>query len=637
MSKHSDKSKKLFPLQDDGSFENVPRDTTDAFFDDAFAKHGTGAQERNRSFVGSVVNPKRFSLAMLIVGGVLMVFIGKSSALQLVNGAEYREQAENNRFKERVLPAQRGIIFDRNGRVLASNQPTFNIISTQGQLPPEEQEYKLRLDALSKFFNVPASELQERLQAASGRDESILLVENISYEKAIQFASQQTSFPEFDLEVGSRRDYITNEIPSLSHLLGYTGVVNEQEYELLKDSGYRRFDHTGKQGLEQEYESMLRGTFGYEILEVDALGNTERIISKVDPEDGDNLHLSVDANLQAYIEYVLQGRMEDSEASRASVVVMDPRNGEILAMVSWPAFDANLFTSGIDQETYNTLVNDENLPLFPRAYAGEFPSGSTIKPTYAAAGLVEGIINDQTTVLSSGGIRVGLWFFPDWRAGGHGSTDVYHAIADSVNTFFYMLGGGYEGFTGLGLEKLMEYAALFGFGEPSGLDVPGEASGFLPSKDWKRQTIGEQWYIGDTYNTSIGQGYFLATPLQITRATAVFANGGNIVTPHLTLGADSNSERIIPEDTADIIKEAMRRTVTYGSARSLSSLPIDVSGKTGTAQWSTTRPNHAWFTGFAPFESPEVAITVLVEEGADDYLAVPVASDVLNWWFAQNE
>lgn len=632
----NNKGFQLFPLQSDGTLERVERDTTDALFEEALGAHES-AQQPNRSFVGDVIHPRRFLVGMLSVLGVLLIFIGQTSALQIFNGEEYRALAENNRIREKILPAQRGIIYDRDGEVLASNQPTFDVITAQERLPLTEEERLQRISALADFFNKTTQELVDLLNTAETRDESVLLVDNITYEKAIQFASRQSEFPEFSLEVASQRTYITDQIPSFSHLLGYTGVVNQDEYQELRDLGYRRFDHTGKQGLEQQYEQMLRGTFGYEIQEVDALGNTERIVSKEDPIDGENLHLTIDAGLQAYTEYVLTSYMEDTEATKASVVVMDPSNGEILTMVSWPAFDANLFTSGIDQETYETLINDERLPLFPRAFAGEFPSGSTIKPTYAAAGLVEGIINAQTAFSSTGGVRVGVWFFPDWRAGGHGRTDVYHAIADSVNTFFYILGGGYEDFDGLGLERLMAYAELFGFGAPTGLDIPGEASGFLPSKEWKLEVIGEPWYIGDTYNTSIGQGYFLATPLQIAQSTAVFANGGHVVTPHLAQHLESTMTRIIPEEHAQTIKDAMRQTVTVGSARSLSALAIEVGGKTGTAQWSTTRPNHAWFTGFAPYDQPEVVITVLVEEGADDYLAVPVANDILNWWFARND
>jgi penicillin-binding protein 2 len=213
-------------------------------------------------------------------------------------------------------------------------------------------------------------------------------------------------------------------------------------------------------------------------------------------------------------------------------------------------------------------------------------------------------------------------------------TNVYHAIADSVNTFFYYIGGGYNDFEGLGVEKLMSYARTFGFASTTGVDLPGEADGFLPSMEWKERVKGERWYIGDTYNVSIGQGDILVTPLQMARATAVFANGGYLVTPQLVHDSDDQGPSIIPADTASEIAAAMRQTVTNGSATSLQSIPVAVAGKTGTAQWSSTRPNHSWFTGFAPYENPELVITVLIEEGGDTGIAIPVTRDILNYWFA---
>ncbi len=233
-------------------------------------------------------------------------------------------------------------------------------------------------------------------------------------------------------------------------------------------------------------------------------------------------------------------------------------------------------------------------------------------------------------------MSVSVWFFPDWRAGGHGITNVYHAIADSVNTFFYMIGGGNEQFTGMGIKKLMEHAANFGFGSQSGIDIPGEAEGFLPSKEWKLEKKGEIWYIGDTYHAVIGQGDFLATPLQIARATAVFANEGYLVTPHLNIDLETEKKKIVDDETVKIISDAMRGTVTYGSAKFLGTLPVTSAGKTGTAQWSNESANHSWFTGFAPFEDPEVVITVLIEEGDDSYLAVRTTHDILDWWFTKD-
>jgi penicillin-binding protein 2 len=416
--------------------------------------------------------------------------------------------------------------------------------------------------------------------------------------------------------------------------LGFTGVISAEEYQQQELGTYRRFDVIGKQGIEKFFETELRGTFGVETVEVDAYGEAERIISKVDPDNGQNITLTIDSELQTIVERAVSEQLNKYQATRASVVVMEPNTGEVLALVSYPAYDANLFIGGIDSKSYEQLIKDPDQPLFPRAQAGEFPSGSVIKPVYAAAALTEGIITPTTSFISVGGFAIGPYYFKDWKAGGHGLTNVYHAIADSVNTFFYIIGGGNETFDGLGLDRLMKYADLFGFGQKTGIDLPGEADGFLPSKQWKEETYDERWYIGDTYNVAIGQGNFIVTPLQIARSTAVFANGGFLIRPKLET-TDEVAPQIIQSEVVSVIQDAMRETITNGTAKSLMDLPVEVAGKTGTAQWSSTKAPHSWFTGFAPYNDPNLVVTVLVEEGADDYLSVPIAKDIFNWWFTK--
>lgn len=628
--------KKLFEIQSDFEPESLSSPYDDSFFEEALAGHAKSAQEPTRSFVGSVVSKNRFRFSFFIFCAVLMLFFGKAASMQILKGEEYRALAEENRTRIRVIPAKRGVIYDRHGTILAKNDPTFQLITSPEQLPEDLAEQNQFIQDLAAFMELEPATLTELVAAAENPKEQILMADDISYEDALRFAANENSFPGVDIELGSRRSYITDTIPSLSHLIGYTGIVNMKEFEAYRESGYRRFDLIGKQGLERQYESLLRGTFGQEILEVDALGQTERIVSRQDPVDGQNLHLTIDAELQKFIEQSIQKHLNEVEPSKASVIVMDPHTGEIFALVSWPAFDANLFTTGIDQETYQALIEDPDLPLFARAFAGEFPSGSSIKPVFAAGALADDIITPATSFVSTGGINIGPWFFPDWRAGGHGVTNIYHAIADSVNTFFYLIGGGNETFTGMGIQRLMEHAANFGFGQPTGIDLPGEADGFLPSKEWKIREKGEVWYIGDTYHTAIGQGDFLSTPLQIARATAVFANRGYSVVPHLNSDLEVVDQQILPPQETAIVAEAMRRTVTRGTAQQLSALPVTSAGKTGTAQWSSIHGNHAWYTGFAPFEDPEIAFTVLVEEGAEDFLAVPIAEDILRWWFTDS-
>jgi len=318
-----------------------------------------------------------------------------------------------------------------------------------------------------------------------------------------------------------------------------------------------------------------------------------------------------------------------------------------LALVSLPSFSNNDFARGLTQEQYQAIANHPDQPLFNRCLSGEYPSGSTIKPVVAAAALEEGIINENTTVSSIGGLRIGQWFFPDWKAGGHGLTSVRKALAESVNTFFYYLGGGYGDFNGLGLERLVEYEKIFGLGAQSGIDLPGEASGFLPSKEWKEKIKGEPWYIGDTYHLAIGQGDLLVTPLQVAGYTAVFANGGALYRPRLVKQILNSLDQPIGEadgkpiksnllsaKNIEIVRQGLRAAVTAGSAQGLASAVVPVAGKTGTAQWSTSKPAHAWFTGFAPYDKPEIVITVLIEQGGEgSAAAVPVAREVLDWWF----
>ena len=288
-------------------------------------------------------------------------------------------------------------------------------------------------------------------------------------------------------------------------------------------------------------------------------------------------------------------------------------------------------------------------PLFFRSISGEYPSGSTIKPVLASAALEEKIIDRHTSFNSVGGLWVGgRWFFPDWKAGGHGLTNVIKAIAWSVNTYFYYIGGGYGDFQGLGVERIGKYLKLFGLGETLGLDLPGESAGFVPTAEWKKKEKNEAWYIGDTYHLSIGQGDLLVTPLQVNSYTATIANGGRIYRPHLVKGIIAAAgqgeplasqvirEKFISSQNLEIVRQGMRQTVVAGSAASLNGLSVPAAGKTGTAQWNSNKKNHAWFTGFAPFDQPDFCLTVLVEEGGEgSSLAVPIAREIMQYWFGR--
>jgi penicillin-binding protein 2 len=286
--------------------------------------------------------------------------------------------------------------------------------------------------------------------------------------------------------------------------------------------------------------------------------------------------------------------------------------------------------------------------LFSRSILGEYPSGSTVKPVLAAGALEEKVVTKDTTVNSTGGISIGKWFFPDWKAGGHGAANVTKALAWSINTYFYYIGGGFGDFKGLGLERIGKYLKLFGLGQQTGIDLTGERLGLVPDAQWKRETKNQDWFIGDTYHLSIGQGDLLVTPLQVNSYTSAIANGGKLFVPRLALSAiqpDGSKKSFPPsvirnipvsQENLAIVRQGLRETITAGSAQSLNSLPVKVAGKTGTAQWSDTKPNHAWFTGFAPYDNPNFCITVLVEEGGEgSAVAVPIAKEVMQWWFTR--
>ena len=600
-----------------------------------------------KEFLGLALNQKRLAVFLIFIFGILGILFVRTAYLQIARGEHYRQMAEGNRIRTIYAAAERGIIYDRNSAVLVKNVPTFSLYLIPTDFPKNNEEKINAIENLAKVIEIPPKEIEEKLSEVSSYSYSpIRLRENIDYEEAIRLKIESSFLSGIDLKLESRREYLNGEnftTESLSHILGYVGKVNQEDLEQHED--YNSTDFIGKSGLELFYEELLRGQNGKRQVEVDALGKEKSVIAKEDPVRGKNITLTLDIEAQKKMEEIMEKHLAAAKKSRAAATVIDPQNGEILAMVSLPAFDNNLFAQGISSEDYNALRDDPNYPFLNRAVMGEYPSGSTIKPVIAAAALEEGIINRNTSFLSVGGLRVSSWFFPDWLAGGHGLTNVTKAIADSVNTFFYIIGGGYDKFEGLGVARIVEYAKLFGFGEKLGVDLPNEAEGFLPTEEWKEKTKGEQWYIGDTYHLAIGQGDLLVTPLQIAASTTVFANGGALYRPHFLGAIESDKiptknylirENFISKENIDIVRAGMRQTVTSGSAEKLLSLPVTSAAKTGTAQWSTTKSPHAWFTAFAPFQNPEISVTVLVEEGEEgSRISLDIAREFMMWYFSR--
>ncbi len=611
--------------------------------------------------------------------GLLLV---RSFWLQINKNDYYSLLSENNRLRAEVIEPKRGIIYTRDMEPLVRNKANFVLYFKPIELPKDELVRDDMLRRLSLIMEGSATTTRLADASANGlavvsdnatfykmKDilakvkmgslesyQPLFIADNVEYDKAMLIALDLPEWPGVFLSSKIRREYLVSSASSspqvlgessFSHILGYTGKISADELASL-GSNYSPIDYVGKMGIEYYWEKELKGKAGRKNIEVDALGRQKKIINEESAQDGANLHLSLDLGLQQKAEAVTAAYLEKAKLHRASVIIINPQNGEILALVSLPGYDNNAFARGISQAEYSKFLNDSDRPLFNRSVSGEFPSGSTIKPVFAAGALQENVITQKTSFLSTGGLRIGEWFFPDWKAGGHGTINVRSALAWSVNTFFYYIGGGYGDFKGLGVEGLVKYARLFGLGEKTGVDLPGEQAGFVPTVAWKEEVKNEPWYIGDTYHFAIGQGDVLVTPLQVANYNAAIANGGTLYEPHLVSQILGEGDKVIRDiapkiirkdfispENIEIVRQGMRETVAYGSARSLDALPVKVAGKTGTAQWSSKKGPHAWFIGFAPYDDPNIAITVLVEEGVEgSAIAVPIAKDILNWYYS---
>ncbi|MDO8571298.1 MAG: penicillin-binding transpeptidase domain-containing protein, partial [bacterium] len=486
------RERKLFPeLQDDDiALKNTNQhDWVESSF--------TSPTFENNEFLGTSIPEKRISFFFLCATAILGIFFFRTAYLQLLEGRGFATLAERNKVKTVVVSAKRGIMTDRNGSILVRNVPNFRLQVIPSDLPKDIYTRSGVIERLSTLLAMPQDVMYTKLKEVP-QSQAAIIAEYISYTDSLKFDVAISDLPGVELTVSEHREYINDDMRSLAHVLGYTGRVSREEFEEKKGK-YGLNDTIGKDGLELSYEDILRGVFGKREIEVDALGIEKSIIAEDRPKDGSNLVLALDANLQKKTEGTLRDMMKTANKKQGVVIVSKPSTGEILALVALPVFDNNAFAKGIPVEEYTKLLKDPYKPLFNRAIRGEYPSGSTIKMIVAAAALQENVVKETTRVLSNGGIRIGEWFFPDWKAGGHGMTDVRKALAESVNTFFYYVGGGYHDFQGLGVHRLTDYFEKFGIGEKTGIDVQGERDGFLPSPEWKKQETGEIWYIGDTY------------------------------------------------------------------------------------------------------------------------------------------
>ncbi len=588
----------------------------------------------------------RIRVVAVMAAVICVTVIARIAYLQIFRGPFYRSSSELNRIRLEVILAPRGIIYDRSRIPLLTNIPDFTLYAVPADLPRDRPSREAIADELSSM--IPAlnrDETRSKLERISLTSLTpIILLEHVDYQSALKLTSSIARTPGISLDAVATRSY--SDRYSMAHLLGYLGKPTREE--LVENSSLSTLAQVGRMGVEAMYDTDLRGTDGIREVERDHLNKQLAIVASRDPVPGKNLILSIDKPLQETLSASLADAVARLRVTGAAAVAIDPRNGEVRALVSEPSFDPNIFTQGGRDDELQQLFDDTRDPFVFRAIGGSYPSGSTIKPVIASAGLAERIVTDKTTVMSTGGITVGPNFFPDWKSGGHGSTDVKKALAESVNTFFYMVGGGFQDFNGLGVDRIVRYMDQFGLGRKLGIDVPGEVSGFVPDKEWRERPGAARWYVGDTYNLSIGQGLINVTPLQVAMYTAAVANGGTLYRPHVLHAMEDVRGNVVATVEPNVINETvsdrylstvragMRLAVTGGSARQLQDLPVPAAAKTGTAQFGNEGKTHAWITGFAPYDRPELVITVIIEGGGEgSATAIPIAKKAFQEYFAQ--
>jgi len=551
-----------------------------------------------------------------------------------------------------IIP-ERGIIYDSNFKKLVSNSPAFDLVCDKQHFSISSNEVENEIKDIALIVEKDPNELKGKIETSVSP--KVLVAENISHENLLVLETRINDFTGCRLQQNTERNYLYG--PIFSQILGYTGRINKDEYS--SSSGYAINDYMGKSGLEKYYETYLRGKPGQikEIKTALGIAGGSEIISEAEP--GYNLVLNINAGLQERIYNALGKSLENVGAKKGAAVAMDPRTGAVLALVSYPSYDDNLFSGGISQEDFDKIQNDPNQPFFNRATQGQYPTGSTIKPFEAAAALQEKIISPDKQINDIGYILVPNQYDPSivYKYGGvapHGWVDMKKALAVSSNIYFYTVGGGYEDQKGLGPTKIKQYLSLFGWNEKTGIDLPGEFSGFIPDPEWKKKTKNASWTDGDTYNLSIGQSDLQTTPLQVASAYCAIANGGTLYKPQIVnkiVSGHTDSPQLVkqfsPEiirsnfidsENLEIVRQGMRDGVTepYGLSTYLNSLPVSVAAKTGTAEIGYKDRFNVWSAVFAPYENPEIVLVITVENvnglGA---VTFPVAHDVIKWYFSE--
>lgn len=556
--------------------------------------------------------------------------------LQVQSSEVYTEAADKNRIKALPILAPRGKILDRDGRVIVDNHSTFSLILSRENLRPEH------VKPISDGLNINYDDLSDRLRRFRRRPtyEPIVIKEQLTPgELSFVWAHKDPeTFPEMEVIHAQRRLYPKDGLAA--HVIGYVGEVSENELNSAEFIKYEQGDVVGKQGIERQYNDMLTGVDGERQVVVDNRGRERQLLDNKDAIPGKDLQLTIDLDLQVVAELAMENR-------RGAVVALDPRNGEVLAMVSRPAYDPNRFAGRIRSADWKDLLTNPQKPLLNRAIQAQLAPGSTFKPIMALAGLEEGVIDENFRVHCSGGASFYGRYFKCHLKGGHGSVDLKKAIAQSCDVFFYTVGNK------LGIDNIAKYAEMAGLGSKTGIDLPHEAEGLVPSSKWKLRNFREKWYAGETISVSIGQGALIVTPLQLAHAIGGIATGGVWTKTHLvkdTTGAGEAATRgdVKIENILKVI-DGMYAVVNEGGTGVRARLAgLDVCGKTGTAQLASNEvlkgtsagrsmKDNAWFVGFAPKSSPEIVVVALFESGEHGNLAAPIVRDVIKAYFDKRQ
>jgi penicillin-binding protein 2 len=525
---------------------------------------------------------------------------------QVIRYGYYSGLSRNNSIRVVPIAGPRGDIRDRNGKTLVTSRVSFDV----SLLSRELRDRRGAARVMKETLGMSGEEIARSFEKADARPySSVKIAEDVPKERAIALEEASVDIDGVAVDTSSRRDYVNGA--SGSHIYGYLGEVTEDELEALRDYGYRPRDLIGRGGVEKKYESYLKGVDGGTQVEVDSRGRSMRVLGLKEPKSGTDIQLTVDSSVQEASDRLLGDR-------RGCVIAMDPRTGEVLALASHPAFDPNIFVRPDTSRERLALLDDRiGRPMSNKAISGLYPPGSVFKVVIASAALETGRIARQTSFICSGSFKLGRTSFDCWKDTGHGAQNVVAALMNSCNVFFYNTGRA------LGVDTIEAYAKIFGFGHPTLIDLPDEVGGIVPGRAWKSSRFREGWFDGETINYSIGQGYLLVTPVQVLDMTAVMANGGSLVRPHVVKKIGGRDVALakprktgISEGTIRIVREGLLAAVNgeTGTARRAAPDGVAVAGKTGTAQTSRGR-THAWFSGFAPFDDPRICVVVMIEHG----------------------